>query len=106
MAVNIPSNGGLRTDFTGLPGYQVFRIYYKNDDEIMENAMLKVSLDGKKVASHTARRHGATGQFNGAQFADVCLAPGTGTHTLKLEVISYYDIKIDKIEILAGNATF
>ena len=105
-AVNLISGGGLRTDFTGTNGYQVFRIYYKNTDEIMEQALLKVSLDGEKVATLPLVAQGASSTYNEGNFAEVCLAAGTGTHTLKLELLSYYDIQIDKIEITAGNRTF
>lgn len=105
-AVNLISGGGIRTDFTGLNGFQIFRIYYANKDEIMENARLSISLDGEKVAYIPLVANGSTSVFNNGNFVEVRLAAGTGTHTLKLELASYYDVQIDKIEILAGNITF
>ncbi len=105
-AVNLISGGGIRTDFTGLNGYQIFRIYYANKDEIMENARIKISLDGKSVANIPLLANGSTSEFNNGNFVEVKLSAGTGTHTIKLELLSYYDIQIDKIEIVAGNSTF
>lgn len=105
-AVTLTTNGGLRTDFTGIGGYQTFRIYYSNKDEIMEQAMLRVSVDGEQIAVLPLVAQGSTSEFNDGNFADVRLSAGTGTHTIKLELMSYYDIQIDKIVILAGNSTF
>lgn len=105
-AVNLVSGGGLRTDFTGLPGYQTFRFYYQNDDILLEQAALKISIDGKQVAVLPLVSTGATGKFNNASFVDVNLSAGVGKHTVKAELSSFYDIRIDKIEILAGHYTF
>lgn len=105
-AVNIAPEGGLRTDFTGTDGYQIFRIYYSNKDEMMETAMLRVTLDGNKAATLPLVAQGATSAFNNGNFVEVRLSAGRGTHTVKFELSSYYDIQIDKIEIIAGNITF
>ncbi len=105
-AVNLVSGGGIRTDFTGLNGYQIFRIYYSNKDEMMEIAKLRISLDGKKVATLPLVAQGESSTFNEGNFVEVKLSAGVGTHNVKLELASDYDIQIDKIEILAGNVTF
>ena len=68
--------------------------------------MLRVSVDGEQVAVLPLVAQGSTSEFNDGNFADVRLSAGTGTHTIKLELMSYYDIQIDKIVILAGNSTF
>lgn len=53
--------------------------------------MLRVSVDGEQVAVLPLVAQGSTSEC---------------THTIKLELMSYYDIQIDKIVILAVNSTF
>ena len=67
---------------------------------------MKISIDGKQVAVLPLVSTGATGKFNNASFVDVNLSAGVGKHTVKAELSSFYDIRIDKIEILAGHYTF
>lgn len=104
-ALTLKTGEGFRTNFTGTGGYQQFRIYYSNCDTIMELALVKVSIDDKQVAVLPLPAQGTIG-WNDGNFADLMLAAGEGAHIVKIELLSYYDISVDKIEIHAGDRTF
>lgn len=98
--IELAGGGGFRLEFEGNPyGYQNFRFFYENLSGI--SATCAVYIDDVQVCLLPLVPGSG---FNASQYASLWLCPGEGTHTLKVVVTSYNEVRFDKVEIAVGSA--